>query len=119
MFAQSRILPEYRPKIVSGPPDSQWPRYFPSDLPVRTRAHSLRSCSVGDDAPMDRFDVVVVGGGPAGASAAYWLAEAGHAVVVVEKKRFPREKTCGDGLTPRAVRQLNEMGLAERLEEYH
>jgi geranylgeranyl reductase family protein len=68
---------------------------------------------------MDRFDVVVVGGGPAGASAAYWLAEAGHHVVVVEKKRFPREKTCGDGLTPRAVRQLNEMGLAERLEEYH
>ncbi|HVW31914.1 MAG TPA: geranylgeranyl reductase family protein [Acidimicrobiia bacterium] len=67
---------------------------------------------------MDRFDVVVVGGGPAGASAAYWLAEAGHSVVVVEKKRFPREKTCGDGLTPRAVRQLNEMGLAERLVEY-
>ena len=68
---------------------------------------------------MDRFDVVVVGGGPAGSSAAYWLAEAGHHVVVLEKKRFPREKTCGDGLTPRAVRQLNEMGLAERLEEYH
>jgi geranylgeranyl reductase family protein len=68
---------------------------------------------------MEHFDVVVVGGGPAGASAAYWLAEAGHHVVIVEKKRFPREKTCGDGLTPRAVRQLNEMGLDGRLEDYH
>jgi geranylgeranyl reductase family protein len=61
------------------------------------------------------WDVLVVGGGPAGAAAAYWLADAGHRVLVVEKKRFPREKTCGDGLTPRAVRQLHDMGLAEPL----
>ena len=54
-------------------------------------------------------DVLVVGGGPSGAACAYWLAEAGHDVLLVEKKRFPREKTCGDGLTPRAVRQLEEM----------
>ena len=56
-------------------------------------------------------DALVVGAGPAGAAAAYWLAERGHRVLVVEKKRFPREKTCGDGLTPRAVRQLHDMGL--------
>ncbi|MBW3574148.1 MAG: geranylgeranyl reductase family protein [Actinobacteria bacterium] len=55
--------------------------------------------------------MVVVGGGPAGAAAAYWLADAGHDVVVVERKTFPRDKTCGDGLTPRAVRQLSDMGL--------
>jgi menaquinone-9 beta-reductase len=61
------------------------------------------------------WDVVVVGGGPSGAAAAYWLAEAGHRVLVVEKKHFPRDKTCGDGLTPRAVRQLHDMGLAEPL----
>jgi geranylgeranyl reductase family protein len=61
------------------------------------------------------WDVLVVGAGPSGAAAAYWLAEAGHRVVVVEKKHFPREKTCGDGLTPRAVRQLHDMGLAEPL----
>ena len=64
------------------------------------------------------YDVLVVGGGPAGAAAAYWLAERGRRVLVVEKKRFPREKTCGDGLTPRAVRQLHDMGLAEPLSEF-
>ncbi len=67
----------------------------------------------------DRYDAIVVGGGPAGASAAYWLAESGRRVLVVEKKRFPREKTCGDGLTPRAVRQLHDMGLAEPLAQFH
>jgi geranylgeranyl reductase family protein len=67
----------------------------------------------------DRFDVVVVGGGPSGAAAAYWLAEAGHHVVVLEKSVFPRDKTCGDGLTPRAVRQLHDMGLAGPLSGFH
>jgi menaquinone-9 beta-reductase len=71
-------------------------------------------------APADhRYDVLVVGGGPAGAATGYWLAEAGHDVIVVEKKLFPREKTCGDGLTPRAVHQLREMGLGERLSDHH
>src|SRR3954469_3096906 len=63
----------------------------------------------------DRYDVLVIGGGPSGAAAAYWLAQQGRRVLVVEKKRFPREKTCGDGLTPRAVRELHGMGLAEPL----
>jgi geranylgeranyl reductase family protein len=60
-------------------------------------------------------DVLVVGGGPSGAACAYWLASAGHDVVMVERKRYPREKTCGDGLTPRSVRQLEDMGLGEEL----
>jgi geranylgeranyl reductase family protein len=64
-------------------------------------------------------DVVVVGAGPSGAACAHWLADAGHDVVVVEKKRFPREKTCGDGLTPRAVKQLEDMGLAAQLQLHH
>jgi menaquinone-9 beta-reductase len=63
----------------------------------------------------DEFDVLVVGAGPAGAAASYWLATRGHRVLTIEKKRFPREKTCGDGLTPRAVRQLHDMGLADGL----
>ena len=66
-----------------------------------------------------RCDVLVVGGGPAGAATAYWLARAGHDVCVVERKAFPRDKTCGDGLTPRAVHQLEDMGLGEELKRFH
>ena len=64
-------------------------------------------------------DVVVVGGGPGGAAAAYWLARRGHSVVVAEKKAYPRDKTCGDGLTPRAVRELIEMGFDFDVPEVH
>ncbi|MBX3314403.1 MAG: geranylgeranyl reductase family protein [Actinobacteria bacterium] len=70
-------------------------------------------------AATDRVDVLVVGGGPAGAATSYWLAEAGHRVTCVERKEFPRDKTCGDGLTPRAVKQLTDMGLADALLPYH
>lgn len=63
--------------------------------------------------------VLVVGAGPAGASAAYWLARDGHQVTLVEKKEFPRDKTCGDGLTPRAILQLREMGFDFDVAEFH
>lgn len=63
--------------------------------------------------------VLVVGGGPAGSSAAHWLAHAGHDVTLVEKKEFPRNKTCGDGLTPRAIRQLLDMGFDFDRPEFH
>jgi len=64
-------------------------------------------------------DVLVVGGGPSGAACAYWLAEAGHDVTLIERKHYPREKTCGDGLTPRSVHQLEQMGLADELSHHH
>jgi geranylgeranyl reductase family protein len=73
----------------------------------------------GDGVSGRSHDVVVVGGGPAGAAAAYWLASAGHDVCVVERMEFPRDKTCGDALTPRAVRQLADMGLGPTLDRFH
>ena len=56
-------------------------------------------------------DVIVVGAGPAGSSTAYHLAAAGADVLLLEKAAFPRDKICGDGLTPRAVKQLIGMGF--------
>ena len=61
-------------------------------------------------------DAVVVGAGPGGATAGAWLAEAGRDVVVLEKESFPREKVCGDGLTPRAVKELYDLGLIDEAE---
>jgi menaquinone-9 beta-reductase len=56
-------------------------------------------------------DVIVVGAGPAGATAGYYLAQSGLDVLVLEKSVFPRDKVCGDGLTPRAVKSLVNMGV--------
>jgi geranylgeranyl reductase family protein len=56
-------------------------------------------------------DVIVVGAGPGGSTTAFHLARAGLDVVLLEKSSFPREKVCGDGLTPRAVRSLIDMGI--------
>jgi menaquinone-9 beta-reductase len=64
--------------------------------------------STGEDR---RADVLVVGAGPGGSATAYYLAQGGLDVLLLEKTAFPREKVCGDGLTPRAVRQLLRMGI--------
>ena len=61
--------------------------------------------------PADEADVIVVGAGPAGATTAFYLAQSGLDVLLLEKSRFPREKVCGDGLTPRAVKALVGMGI--------
>lgn len=56
-------------------------------------------------------DVVVIGAGPGGAATAYYLATAGIDVAVLDRAEFPRDKTCGDGLTPAAVYELLLMGM--------
>lgn len=66
----------------------------------------------GPERPQLDADVIVVGAGPSGATAAYYLAQAGLDVLLLEKTAFPREKVCGDGLTPRAVKQLTAMGIS-------
>jgi geranylgeranyl reductase family protein len=60
-------------------------------------------------------DVLVVGAGPAGSAAATWAARNGAEVVIADAAVFPRDKTCGDGLTPRAVGELQRLGLEDWL----
>jgi menaquinone-9 beta-reductase len=60
-------------------------------------------------------DVLVVGAGPAGSAAAAWAARAGLDVLLTDAAVFPRDKTCGDGLTPRAIGELTRLGLEDWL----
>ncbi|WP_141961633.1 geranylgeranyl reductase family protein [Actinoallomurus bryophytorum] len=72
---------------------------------IETRAE------IRQDLSATEADVIVVGAGPSGSTAAYHLAQAGLDVLLLEKTVFPREKVCGDGLTPRATKQLIKMGV--------
>ncbi|WP_298512216.1 geranylgeranyl reductase family protein [uncultured Nocardioides sp.] len=65
--------------------------------------------------PPAQTDVLVVGAGPAGSAAATWAARGGADVVLADAAVFPRDKTCGDGLTPRAVHELQGLGLEDWL----
>jgi menaquinone-9 beta-reductase len=64
------------------------------------------------------YDIAIIGAGPAGSAAAYFLAKGGLRVALLDKSDFPRDKTCGDGLTPRAVKLLDEMGILPQIEQH-
>src|SRR6202171_1258088 len=66
-----------------------------------------------------RFDLAIVGGGPAGSAAAWQAVQTGARVIVLDKAEFPRDKPCGDGLTARAVSYLQKMGLADEVSKFH
>ncbi|HAN72758.1 MAG TPA: FAD-linked oxidoreductase, partial [Actinobacteria bacterium] len=61
-------------------------------------------------------DVLIVGAGPAGSATAAWAARHGLDVTLVDAETFPRDKPCGDGLTPRAIAELDQLGLSPWLE---
>ena len=65
------------------------------------------------------YDVIVCGGGPAGSSAAWRAAQGGARVLLVDKAVFPRDKPCGDGLTPRAVASIGALGLENELKAFN
>ncbi|HEX6710614.1 MAG TPA: NAD(P)/FAD-dependent oxidoreductase [Rubrobacter sp.] len=67
----------------------------------------------------ERYDLVVVGAGPGGSSAAYNSAKAGLNTLLIDRQEFPRDKTCGDGLMPHAASEVALMGLADWLDEPH
>jgi geranylgeranyl reductase family protein len=64
-----------------------------------------------------QYDVAVIGAGPGGSAAAYFLAKGGLRVALLDKFEFPRDKTCGDGLTPRAIKTLETMGVLSKIEK--
>jgi menaquinone-9 beta-reductase len=79
-----------------------------SDL-IRTQPSRSRAATLGPVSP--RFDVTVVGAGPAGSIAALVLARSGARVALVDKAAFPRDKACGDLVGPRGVQVLADLGL--------
>jgi len=65
------------------------------------------------------YDLIVVGGGPAGSAAAWRAASSGARVLLCDKAQFPRDKPCGDGLTPRAVASIGSLGLENELKQFN
>ena len=63
------------------------------------------------------YDVVIIGAGPGGSAAALYAAKKGLKAVLVDKAKFPRDKTCGDGISGKSMRVLKELGLTSLIEQ--
>ncbi|MFA6213684.1 MAG: geranylgeranyl reductase family protein [Candidatus Micrarchaeia archaeon] len=63
------------------------------------------------------YDCIVVGGGPGGSTAAAFLSRRGKKVLLIEKERFPRDKTCGDAISGKSLAILSELGLVDGVEK--
>lgn len=84
---------------------------MPPEVAPKVSGRRLKVSAARKMAGMMRADVAVVGAGPAGAATATHLARSGKTVVLLDKATFPRDKTCGDGLTGNALRRLERLGL--------
>lgn len=73
-------------------------------------------CTAETSVSVQTAEVVIVGAGPAGSTTAAALASRGVDVLLLDKASFPREKTCGDGLSPRSVEVLRQLGLLSQVE---
>jgi geranylgeranyl reductase family protein len=75
----------------------------------------MRLKAMTNDVKSNCFDVCIIGAGPAGSTCAYYLGKKGHNVLLLEKKKFPRDKICGDAFTLRAQKHLEEMGVLQEV----
>src|SRR3989338_5542898 len=66
--------------------------------------------------PQEKFDVIIVGCGPAGSSCAQFLARGGAKVLMIDKAKFPRDKTCGDAISGKSSSILRELDLEKEIE---
>jgi geranylgeranyl reductase family protein len=95
----------------------------PVRLPPRAKTSVRRPSStyiengLGRLVAREDFDVVVAGAGPGGSTAATLLARKGYRVALFDKARFPRDKACGDAISGKSVRILDELGLIEKVEQ--